>query len=226
MKTEKNRDKNNILVISLIISAVAILLSIISLCISSPHIKQLDFDYQGITVDVLSLLVTVLIGWQIFNIIEFDRRIDKKINERENDLNERIVSQFNNKFINLDNKIINLDNKIINLDSKIMVKENGLTVYVDSLERKLVDSNRETVNEQNNIILNLENKIRVIENDLKVNVNSLEIKLVNSNRETVNEQNNIILNLENKISTTEGKLMSMEGRVSTLENNTRLLQKN
>lgn len=35
-----------------------------------PHKAELGFDYQGVLVGVLSLLVTILIGWNIYTIID------------------------------------------------------------------------------------------------------------------------------------------------------------
>lgn len=35
----------------------------------------MTFDYQGVIVGVLSLLVTALIGWQIFNVVEVSEKV-------------------------------------------------------------------------------------------------------------------------------------------------------
>lgn len=55
---------------ALVLSGIAIAISIIALCISCPHKAELGFDYQGVLVGVLSLLVTILIGWNIYTIID------------------------------------------------------------------------------------------------------------------------------------------------------------
>lgn len=61
--------------ISVILSVVAITLSAISIC----HVFQRDgmppFDYQGVFVAIFSLLVTILIGWQIWNVLGINKRI-------------------------------------------------------------------------------------------------------------------------------------------------------
>ena len=61
---------------SIWISIIAIIVSIASICVSNPNKQELGFDYQGIIVGVLSVLVTALIGWQIYNSIEINRKVD------------------------------------------------------------------------------------------------------------------------------------------------------
>lgn len=51
----------------------ALLCSLIALCRTFP--TPLYFDYMGIIVGILSLLVTLLIGWQIYNAIEINKKL-------------------------------------------------------------------------------------------------------------------------------------------------------
>ena len=53
-------------IVILILSGISILVSIIALCRTYPHTSDLGMDYQGIIVGILALLVTVLIGWNIY----------------------------------------------------------------------------------------------------------------------------------------------------------------
>ena len=52
-------------IISVLISSLAIIYSIVALCLVVPRSRELSFDYIGVIVGILSLLVTVLIGWNI-----------------------------------------------------------------------------------------------------------------------------------------------------------------
>lgn len=64
-----------------IISIASLLLSVVAICVAVWRSPELSFDYQGVIVGVLSLLVTVLIGWQIytlFNIRSIQHDIEKK----------------------------------------------------------------------------------------------------------------------------------------------------
>lgn len=59
------------------LSIVAITLSITATCIAAYRTPELEFDYQGVIVGVLSLLVTALIGWNIYNIIDFNKKAEE-----------------------------------------------------------------------------------------------------------------------------------------------------
>lgn len=52
------------------LSMVSLLISIIAICIAGYRTPELGFDYQGVIVGILSLLVTILIGWQIYSMID------------------------------------------------------------------------------------------------------------------------------------------------------------
>jgi len=58
----------------------------ICLCVIFPRYtsnENLGFDYLGILVGVLSLLVTLLIGWQIYNSISINKRLRQWDKEKE-----------------------------------------------------------------------------------------------------------------------------------------------
>lgn len=52
------------------ISTVSLLLSVIAVCVAVWRSPELSFDYQGVIVGVLSLLVTVLVGWNIYTLVD------------------------------------------------------------------------------------------------------------------------------------------------------------
>lgn len=55
----------------LIISTLALIISIIALCNAYP--RQLNFDYLGFLIGIIGLLTTILIGWQIYTVIDINR---------------------------------------------------------------------------------------------------------------------------------------------------------
>lgn len=63
--------------ITIWVSIIALVLGIISICIAAWRTPELSFDYQGVIVGVLSLLVTVLIGWNIYTLIDIKNTKDK-----------------------------------------------------------------------------------------------------------------------------------------------------
>lgn len=65
-------------------NAIAILISITSLCFSFFRCEPMEADWIGILVGILCSLVTVLIGWQIYSIIDFKERAKELIQIKEN----------------------------------------------------------------------------------------------------------------------------------------------
>lgn len=61
---------------SIWLSLVSLVLSVVATCVAVWRSPDLGFDYQGVLVGVVSLLVTVLIGWQIYSSVEIVKRID------------------------------------------------------------------------------------------------------------------------------------------------------
>lgn len=56
--------------VGFILSILAIILSILAICFSLPR-TELSFDYLGFITGILGVLVTVLIGWNIYAVIDF-----------------------------------------------------------------------------------------------------------------------------------------------------------
>ena len=53
------------------LSIAAIICSVVAICVSLPSVPELGIDYIGVIVGILSLLVTMLIGWQIWNVTNY-----------------------------------------------------------------------------------------------------------------------------------------------------------
>ena len=56
------------------LSLIATIMSIIAICVSAYRSPELGFDYIGVIVGVLALLVTILIAWQIYSMIDFNSK--------------------------------------------------------------------------------------------------------------------------------------------------------
>lgn len=74
------------------LSITAIICSIVAICVSLPSTQELGIDYIGVIVGILSFLVTILIGWQIYNAII----IEKKIKEETGKLKKEISDYLEN----------------------------------------------------------------------------------------------------------------------------------
>lgn len=79
---------------------VTIILDIIILCRTFPRTvdeQNLSIDYIGIIIGILSLLVTLLIGWQIWKTIEIDKKIEKAIQTERDKLKYEINKDIDDK---------------------------------------------------------------------------------------------------------------------------------
>ena len=91
--------------ISTTISIVALGIAIVALARTAP-IKGLDFDYYGAIIGVLSFLVTLLMGYQIYTVINVKKEMDevrkareemdKKLEEKAGKLTQTFREELNN----------------------------------------------------------------------------------------------------------------------------------
>lgn len=77
---------------SLTMSFVALMISAISIGISLFRSKPMEIEWASFLVAILSILVTLLIGWQISNYIHFYADIERKM---ESITNDKIAKMFN-----------------------------------------------------------------------------------------------------------------------------------
>lgn len=90
MNLISTKNKNSIIYVSIIASTISILIfSSCSVCNNHLRNSNVDddiaFDFLGEIVGVLSILVTVLIGWNIYNALGIDTRT-KKIEEKNRNI--------------------------------------------------------------------------------------------------------------------------------------------
>lgn len=88
MTEERERNIYTHVCFASIISGVSLILSIIAILIWKCNYKPMSWDFANSIIAILSILVTVLIGWQIWNIIDFNNRVNAKIQESESKLKE------------------------------------------------------------------------------------------------------------------------------------------
>ena len=84
-------------ILNLITSIIAIVLSIIAICISFNAFLLSDTAYLGWIVSVLSTLVVILIGWDIYKVVDVNRKLDESAKE-----NKEWIDKLKNKYANLD----------------------------------------------------------------------------------------------------------------------------
>lgn len=74
------------------ISGVALAISLYAAIRTNP----VTWDLLGVLAAILSVLVTILIGWQIYNVISFERKMEKSISKAEDNLKIYVNAQIKN----------------------------------------------------------------------------------------------------------------------------------
>lgn len=75
------------------LSIASIIFSVAAICVSLPSAPELGFDYIGVIVGILSLLVTVLIGWQIYNAVAIEQKIRNEVKHASDALKDEIKQE-------------------------------------------------------------------------------------------------------------------------------------
>ena len=81
--------------ISIILSGAAFIIAILTFCITKTNFILPQIDTNSFLVSVLSVLVTILIGWQIYTTIRIDDRIKTEVNK----VQEKYVKETNDKIL-------------------------------------------------------------------------------------------------------------------------------
>ena len=81
--------------ISIILSGAAFIIAILTFCITKTNFILPQIDTNSFLVSVLAVLVTILIGWQIYTTIRIDDRIKTEVNK----VQEKYVKETNDKIL-------------------------------------------------------------------------------------------------------------------------------
>lgn len=86
--------------ISLIVSGMAFILSVVAICMAAYRTPELGFDYQGVIVAFLSLVVTFFVAVQIYQSFNLKRDIDRSNNELYDKMKRECESALNTYMAN------------------------------------------------------------------------------------------------------------------------------
>lgn len=116
-------------------SIAAIICSVVAICVSLPSAPELGIDYIGVIVGILSLLVTMLIGWQIYNVITIDKKIRDEVNKTKSSFIKEIEVIKDSSYIALQK--LQFKTELINLNS--YMSKGNFGQAIESL-KSLLDS--------------------------------------------------------------------------------------
>ncbi len=153
-----NKSHNFKCCISLILSIISIVFSLIVLSKSIPRIfssTELQFDYIGAIIGVLSILVTILLGWQIYNVLE--------INKKVNDVGDKYKKVLNDEI----SKAVAYTNAITIFTQGVMVLSNNDTSDYAVAYEHFALAMSEYIKADNDIDKNINNCIDNMDETLK-----------------------------------------------------------
>ncbi|MFK2673663.1 hypothetical protein ACIXS0_06540 [Bacteroides fragilis] len=117
------------------LSIAAIICSVVAICVSLPSAPELGMDYIGVIIGILSLLVTMLIGWQIYNVITIDKKISDEVNKAKSSFIKEIEVIKDSSYIALQK--LQFKTELINLNS--YMSKGNFGQAIESL-KSLLDS--------------------------------------------------------------------------------------
>lgn len=154
---------NSFSIISLAVSVISLLASGYIICSEN----RFNADWYAIVIGVLSLLVTVLIGWNIYTVIDFERRIDdktKSLNEYFEEKALEIKSDAFNEMSKMKSEIIDYTHVnfaiiFTNIGHSLMASNmyySAIPFFVKSIIYASVDTDKEKISS------NMENMLKCI----------------------------------------------------------------
>ena len=95
MNNDERADIHNGIAWAIIIALASIIMGIVAVAHKCPR-YNLDFDYLGLLVGILSLLVTALLGWNIYQVIDLKKgkARDCRHTQYHKDIHRQIAYQF------------------------------------------------------------------------------------------------------------------------------------
>lgn len=147
------------------LSLIAIVLSIVAICVTYPRSEDSGLDYIGIIVGILGVLVTVLVGWQLYNALNLKELVNQTEkakadaieakNQAEQMLRDTQVSttQLSSKLTSITDEVTHLANCNRSSIEQISMITKGMTdlqsIVKNSMELyKSMQSNIEKFNEE------------------------------------------------------------------------------
>lgn len=135
----------------IILNAVTLLnlaINIICICRMFPRSSNLSIDYLGLIVGILGLLVTVLIGWNIFYALELKKDLILKMQEKQNETSNQLsdyAKKVQKDFDNIDSSIKNLEERTQNINKSLIDILKATSVFNYSEANNHINRTKETL---------------------------------------------------------------------------------
>lgn len=184
--------KNKKGIFPIILGIINFALLIPLLCMHFPRIidSNLGFDYMGIIVGVLTILVTVLIGWNIYTIIDYQKEISKtkkELNSIKQDINtlaNKTIQERTELFASIqkDFALISLRNYLMRADKSFLS-----SIFTYTIKSVICYSYLKDYKQADDLIASLINAIpketyNSIDNKDKLNIKEITKDIIDVNK--------------------------------------------
>lgn len=125
-------------------------MSLIALYIAIPQIPNNTYDYNGALVTILSVLVTLLLGWNIYTVVDFNRKVEKaeeKVGE-EVEVIKAESQKLKDDYLELENSLKYMQSDItftsvfnyaMKIDKETTFVQYAIDGYIDALNVAIKD---------------------------------------------------------------------------------------
>ncbi|CEN40619.1 hypothetical protein [Capnocytophaga cynodegmi] len=177
--------------VTIVLSGLAFILSVITFAIAYTRFEMPDLNTGSFLVSVLAVLVTFLLGWQIYNAVgvkrelekfeekingyktEINTIIDKKVTESERKIeyeNFQNLARISFEFYGQFNFLSLLSN--VELSSRLPLLMGAIIYgsYIEDMEKEVLESYRRIIDIFRETVRTNENEIRAMDNEVKENL--------------------------------------------------------
>ena len=131
-----------------VIPILSLIISVIALAVALPRPNNLGIDYLGVIVAIISLATAFAVGFQIWNALSLEKRLQELKNQIEteyiskmNSLEKSLKEDYNNRVVNL--SVVNaFATSVISADLSISHKNytQAFIYYISALECETIAS--------------------------------------------------------------------------------------
>lgn len=133
-----------------VMSLISCSMSLIALYIAIPQIPNNTYDYNGTLVTILSVLVTLLLGWNIYTVVDFNRKVEKaeeKVGE-EIEVIKAESQKLKDDYLELENSLKYMQSDItftsvfnyaMKIDKETTFVQYAIDGYIDALNVAIKD---------------------------------------------------------------------------------------
>ena len=144
MNNDERADIHNGIAWAIIIALASIIMGIVAVAHKCPR-YNLDFDYLGLLVGILSLLVTALLGWNIYQVIDL-----KRAKQEIADIHNTTRIYIDRLHINLYSTAVGVCKNAVNSDDKrhikVLMVKNHLFLIFHELRQRNMDVAEASIN--------------------------------------------------------------------------------